>query len=367
MGSVRRRLLLTSYPGDGGVGRHVADLAEGVLRAGWTIGLACPEGSELWRALAEHDHVELHALRGADGPPGSETLDLALFAKLARGADVIHAHSSKAGFLTRLAAALTGRRGRTVFSPHAWSFWYGSRAIGRLYLALERAAAAWCRLIVTVSEAERDAGLRAHVGDPESYQVILNGIELERYAAPPAPIPGRVLFVGRLAAQKRPDIALRAFAQVARRHPEARLDLVGEGPLRQEVEALIASLDLGGVVRLLGRRTDLPALLANAHCLVLTSDYEGCPLSVLEAMAAGVPVVTTKVGGVPELVADGRTGLLVPRRRPDELATALSRLLDDAAWAAALGVAGRSVARERFSRERMVAQTIAVYDRVIAA
>ena len=101
----------------------------------------------------------------------------------------------------------------------------------------------------------------------------------------------------------------------------------------------------------------MPDLLAQAACVVLASDYEGCPLSVLEAMAAGVPVVATSVGGVPEVVRDGVTGILAEPGRPDGLARGLAELLGDEARAVELGRAGRELARERFSREQMAAAT----------
>jgi glycosyltransferase involved in cell wall biosynthesis len=354
---------LTSYPPDGGVARVVIDLAEGVLARGWTVDVACPAGSDQWAALGNRDGVRLHALRAPHGRPGpGDTLDLPLLVRLVRRADVVHAHASKAGFLTRLAAALTGHRSRTVFSPHAWSFWSATGGRRRFYAELERASARWCRWIVAVSFAERDAGLRTGVGTPEQYRVIQNGIDLQRFDGAPEPVPGRVLFVGRLAPQKRPDVAVRAFVEVLQRHPQARLDVAADGPLRDDVAELVATLGAGNAVRLLGRRDDVPGLLAQAQCTLLTSDYEGLPLAVLESMAAGVPAVATSVGGVPELVVDGITGLLVPPGDPHAAAAALDRLLADPLFARQLGETARELVRSRHSRGRMVSETASLYD-----
>jgi glycosyltransferase involved in cell wall biosynthesis len=117
----------------------------------------------------------------------------------------------------------------------------------------------------------------------------------------------------------------------------------------------------------MGPREDVPALLSQATCLLLTSDYESCPYTVIEAMAAGVPVVATRVGGVPELVEDGVSGLLVEPGRPESIAVAIGELLADPDRARQLGSAGRRLARERFSVERMVSETVALYEELAEA
>lgn len=232
------------------------------------------------------------------------------------------------------------------------------------YRALERAAARWCHAIIALSEYERDAGLEAGVGEAAQYRVIPNGVELERFGADPEPVPGRILMVGRLAAPKRHDLVVKAMVEVGRRRPEAELYLVGDGPRRAEIEELVRGLGLQARVHLLGSRDDVPQLLCKADCVLLSSDYEGCPLSVIEAMAAGVPVVASRLGGLREIIEHGVTGLLVEHDRPELLAEALEELFADQERARRLGEAGRKVAAKRFSRERMVAETFALYEEV---
>ena len=362
--SARRRILLSAYPPDGGVTRQIVDVVNGLDPQRWHVDLACPEGSEPWEELAGREGVVRHALAPGKEPRPSDVLDLRLLLRLAHRADVIHAHASKSGILTRFAAALRGRRRNAVFTPHAWSFWRPGRA-PELWLRRERRAAHWCRAIVAVSEHERDAALAARVGRADQYRVIPNGVDLGHFGEP-APEPGRILTVGRLAPPKRPDVAVRALAALRRSHPEATLDVVAHGPQLAETEALVAELGLGDAVRLLGKRDDVPELLSRAQCFLLTSDYEGCPYTILEAMAAGVPVVTTRAGGLAEVVRDGETGLLADLGSPDSVAAALAYVLDDPARARALGEAGRARAREGYSLERMVRETTDLYEAVAA-
>jgi len=365
--SARPRLLLTGYPPDGGVARHIADLVAGLDPNAWEIDVACLPDSEPAHLLAECPNVTLHHLQGTHGRPGPGDLrDLPLLSRLVTTADVVHAHSAKAGFLVRLVAAARGARRRTLYTPHAWSFWAAAGTEARFYLGLERLAAHWCRTIVAVSEAECSAGIESGIGARSQYRVIPNGIDVDRFAVPRRPVAGRILWVGRLAPPKRPDVAVQALALLTRPRPEARCDFVGDGQLRSSVESQAVAANLGGVVRLLGARNDVPELLSRAACLLLTSTYEGCPLAVLEAMAAGVPVVAEAVGGVPELVVHSETGILVEPGRPDLVASALSELLADPAKAEALGLGGRRRARALFTRERMVAATAALYDEIVS-
>ena len=361
----RRSLLIASQPVTGGVARHVLDVVTSLDPERYEIDVACPPGAGLWNELEGRDGVRLHALTAARAPSPADLGSLARLLPLVRRADVIHGHSAKAGFLVRAAAKATGRRRACVFTPHAWSFWANDAGAPRLYRTLERTAARWCRTIMVGSEAERRAGLAAGVGRAEQYRVVPNGVDLERFSATPDPVPGRVLVVGRLSAQKRPDVALRAAAALRPRMPELELHLVGTGPQREEVVALAAELGLEDVVRLLGGRDDVPELLSQAACVLSTSDYEGCPLAVLEAMAAGATVVASAVGGVPEVIEHGRTGLLFEPGDPEAAAAAVATVLNDPATGRRLADAGRAEARRRFGRERMAAEVEAIYDELL--
>ena len=357
----RIRLLLAAQPHDGGVARHLVTLVRALPAERFDVDVACPRGSLTWTSL-ERSGVALHAIESHREPRAGDARSWATLLRLAGGADVIHVHSAKAGFLGRLAAATRGRRRACLFTPHGWSWWATDGAEARLYVSLERLAAHWCRTIVALSTDERDAGLAARVGAPSKYRVIPNGVPLERFALPRRPVRGRILMVGRLAPPKRPDLAIRAFTSVRERIPEAELHVVGDGPLREEAEALAVQLGLAGSVRFLGNREDVPELLAEAECALLASDYEGCPLAVVEAMAASVAVVATEVGGVGELVRPGVTAVVARKGDAEALARGLLDALSDPERAAVLGAEGRLLAQEELSLDRMVGRLVGLYE-----
>ena len=169
----------------------------------------------------------------------------------------------------------------------------------------------------------------------------------------------------RLTAQKGVSIGLQAFAAIAHAFPQAILLIAGEGPERSELERTAAELGLSGSVRFLGWRADSGRILAVLDLLMAPSRWEGFGLVVLEAMARGVPVLATRVGALPEIIADGETGLLVAAGDVGALAAALGKLLGDAGLRARLGAAGRARARREFRLERMAEETLGFYEEVV--
>lgn len=170
-----------------------------------------------------------------------------------------------------------------------------------------------------------------------------------------------LLHVGRFAPQKNHLFLIEAFALAAKEHPTMQLWLVGDGPLRPAVEKAVVEVRLEGKVSFLGIRDDVPKLLAASDVLVLSSDYEGVPLTVLEAMAAGKPVIATAVGGVPELVEDEVTGILVPPRNPEALARGILRLARDPDLRQRMGKAAQERALARFDISRTAREYEALY------
>jgi len=276
-----------------------------------------------------------------------------------RKPDVAQINSSKAGVLARLALARTGVR--TVFTAHGWAFSGRAGAAGAVYTTAERAVAPLSDAIVCVSNHDLQLAHERHIVPRGGLQVIHNGIDAPS-VLPPRRLPGDRLVLGctaRLAPPKDLITLLEALARPGCERWDLRV--FGDGPDRAAIEARRGELGLGGRVTLLGNRDDVAAQLADCDAFALISDWEGLPYSILEAMAAGLPVLATAVGGVSDLVVRGVTGELVPPRDP----TAAARVL--AAWAAEpallgeLGAGAHARARSSFSREQMVGRYDALF------
>jgi len=203
--------------------------------------------------------------------------------------------------------------------------------------------------VIYTSAADRDADGRKGV-------VVPLGIDLDRLAVERRP-EGIVGTVARLVEQKGIDTLIAAVPRVLESHPSTRFVVVGEGPLRASLEEAAAGLP----VELLGERDDVPEQLARFDVFALASRFEGLCLAVIEAQAAGVPVVATPVGGIVETVVDGETGLTIPVDDPAALAGAIVRLLDDRPLADRLAAEARERVRARFSIDTMVAETLRLY------
>jgi glycosyltransferase involved in cell wall biosynthesis len=277
---------------------------------------------------------------------------------------LVHVNSAKAAALGRLAAWLAGVPIR-VYTVHGWAFLAHGGLAAAAYRWVERALRPLTTVTVCVSENERQAGLAARACDERTTIVIRNGVNTRALqVAGPKTATARLVMVGRLQAPKDPITLLRALALLPALELEAVL--VGDGPERSAVEEEIRRLGLGSAVRLLGERTDVPELLATADVFVLSTWSEGLPLSVLEAMAAGLPVIASNVGGIPELVSDGVSGVLVPPGDPDALAEAIERLVGDRFLAQKLGHAGRRRVAESFDLEAVREAHLALYRRLLA-
>ena len=285
--------------------------------------------------------------------------------------DIVHTHTAKAGVLGRLAAA-TCRVPVRVHTFHGHVLHgYFKRWVTRLVRIVEGLLARRTTALVAVGERVRDELLGAGIGRSDQYVVIPPGVALE---ARPDRVSARnglglplnrplVLFVGRLTAVKRPDRLIEAMALVLDTRPDAVLAIAGEGELLEETRS--RAEPLGESVRFLGWQRDIAGLYAAADCMVLTSDNEGMPVTLIEAAMAGVPSVTTDVGSAREVVLDGVTGLVVA---PSAAAVAdgLVRLLDND-LRHRMGAAARARAEAEFDTRRLITDHESLYERLVAA
>lgn len=289
--------------------------------------------------------------------------------------EIVHTHTSKAGALGRLAAWLTGVP-VVVHTPHGHIF-YGhfGRFASRIFLWIERALTKQTQRVIALTEAERDETLSCGVGRAEQFAVAPSGIDLARFRAAASAgrsrpdwlgCPSDALVIGSvgwLTEVKGHRFLIEAFAKLKPNHPRLHLAIVGSGELREPYVALAARLGLRDSIHLLGDRQDIPACLACMDLFVLPSLNEGMGRALIEAMAAGLPVVASRVGGVPAIVEDRRTGLLVPAGDAGALASALGELLDRPAWAKELGSAASRSIGDRFGADAMVREIESVYDK----
>jgi glycosyltransferase involved in cell wall biosynthesis len=288
---------------------------------------------------------------------------------------IVHTHTSKPGVVGRLAATLTGVPA-IIHTAHLFPFHEETGRIATAaYVGAERLAARWCDRIVTVSEFHRDWALRVGIGRPEQVIAIPNGAPSERARSTRSRAEVRaelgigdgfmMLSTGRLAEQKGLEYLIRAAALLRGDMPSAKIVLAGDGPLRLELARLISDLGLEDTVALLGFRSDVADLLAASDLVVLPSLWEGLSISLLEAMAAGKPVVTTMVGSNREVTNDGETAVLVPPKDPLSLAAAIRSLATDGARLAELGRKGQEAQRERYTLPRMLDAYLNEYDRLL--
>jgi glycosyltransferase involved in cell wall biosynthesis len=228
--------------------------------------------------------------------------------------------------------------------------------------------------IICVSSTAR-ATFRMSAADTSRYRIVPNGIP------PCAPLPRShntvrerlqlhevplILTVGRFTEQKQHTVLLQAMPRVQRQCPSAHLLLVGCGPLETRLRNQGRSLGIGDRVRFLGAREDVPELLAAADAFCLPSHFEGHPLALMEAMAAGLPVVATRAAGITDVIKNGETGILVPVGDPVALSAALIRVLSNEALGRALGQRGQSEISRHFTAEHMAKRTMAVYRELLS-
>jgi len=360
--------ILSSF-GMGGQERVAFDLAASQLRAGWRVSAVSlappPDGplaAEFRAAGAEVDRV-------SRPKPG---VDPVLVLRLARwlrkhNVELAHTHNRMALIYGAPAARLSGAA--VVHTKH------GNNPRGGARLMLAKAAGRFVHAFVAVSDETAEFARKRNEIDERRLLVIPNGIELGRFHPEPAarervrrelgiaPDAWVVGTAGRIAAEKNHALLVRAMAPLV--GPNLRLVIAGDGPLLAELTELVRTLGLTRTVHLLGARSDVPDVLNAMDVLAMSSETEGLPLVVLEAMATGLPVVSTAVGGIPNVIEEGQTGFLVPRGDEQGLRDRIVKLHAAPAETRACGARARATAVTKYSGERMQRDYLELYARVL--
>jgi len=290
--------------------------------------------------------------------------------------DILHTHTSKAGILGRLAGRLCRVR-NIIHTPHGHIFYgYFGRIRTWFFFQIERLASHLCDRIITITSLEKRDYIRLKVAKEDKLIPIHCGINLKEYVESDSEsidikrelmIDQTTLligWVGRLEAVKGCFDFLDACKMAEKDFPMARFLMVGDGALRKEIEAEVRKGTLNNKFFILGYRKDIPRIMKGIDIFCLTSLNEGLGIVLIEAMAAGKAVIATDVGGVSEVILDGKTGILVPPGNPEAVAIAIKRLLSDTGLRSSLGRAGRERAR-LFDREEMIEKTLSLYEELI--
>jgi glycosyltransferase involved in cell wall biosynthesis len=382
----RLKVLQVAEATTAGVGRHLLDLSAAILAAGHDLRVACPAVRE----GAQHDVSLVERLREAGIPvhivpmrrgihPLADLRSAISLLNLIRALepDLVHAHSSKAGALGRLvsrAARGGGARPITVYTPNAFAF-SGARSWGarQLFRGIER----WLGwhatdALICVSRSELDQA-RSHAITAQARMVLIeNAIDVGRFAVVGDPAKAKVAlgldsrrpvvgFIGRLSRQKGVNHFVEAAIIVLEAAVDAQFLLVGEGEMWPELQKRVRKSRVEDSVLMIGHRTDIETVMAALDIFVLPSLYEGLPYTLMEAMAAGRPVIATRVRGNRDLIVDGENGLLVPPGDPAALAESVIHLLSAPQERKRLADGAQAAARMRPGPQEMAARVIDLY------
>ncbi len=279
--------------------------------------------------------------------------------------DLVHLHSSKAALLGRIAAWLS--KVPAIVTVHGWPFVHPQSKVSKaIYFILERSMVALTAKFITVSKVDYDIALQQLKVLPQQLILIHNGIENDQSFAPVKSDTIKkgcsIISVARFETQKDHRTLLFALQQI--KHIPWQLRLIGSGPLLAEIKQLAGQLGMSEKVEFLGERSDVAELLTQADLFVLLSHWESLPISIIEAMRAGLPVIASNVGGITELVDDGVSGLVVSAGNIPEASDALRSLITDPALRQSMSEASKQKFSQHFTADLMLSKTLACYHHV---
>jgi glycosyltransferase involved in cell wall biosynthesis len=373
----------------GGPAIHVANLAAGLETRGYHTTLVAgslARGEDSMAFVAERLGVEVVDIPDMqrEVAPFHDVRSIRRLTALMRAErpHILHTHTAKAGALARAAALAAGRARPPIvvhtFHGHVLKGYFGPGRTA-FFKQVERSLARYSDVLVAVSPEVRDELVEHGVAPMEKFTVIRLGIPLaDRLGDASAGLDYRVLYgipqdafvvgwVGRMTGVKDTDAVLEILRATRERDIDAVLCMVGDGPDRERLEQVAHDLGIARSTYFVGYQTDIAGYYRLFDAFVLPSVNEGTPVSAIEALASGTPVVATRVGGVPDVVTDGVDGFLVPPRDTDAAADRLAQLARDPELRARLGETGRANAQARYSVERLVDDVDRLYRELLAA
>lgn len=368
---MRIAFVITRSDEIGGAHIHVRDLAKWLQDQGHEV-CVFVGGDDIFSEELRGNAVPVSELKHMKRPI-SPLNDLFAIQELERrlknfSPEIVAAHSAKAGMITRIACFKA--KIPCVYTAHGWSYIAGSKGVSKqIFRTLERVLAPLSGRIVTVCKADFDFALTEKICSREKITTIHNGMpavdseSIDSSSVPNADSP-TIIMVARFEEPKDHETLIKALSDL--KDLPWNLQLVGDGPLTDQVKAMVAKHALDERVYFLGRRQDIAALLANAEIFTLISDAEGFPMSILEAMRAGLPVISTNVGGTKESVIDRETGYVINPRDHVTLSARLRELLESPELRRKLGRKGLLLFENEFTFENMASTTLALYQEILS-
>lgn len=357
----------------GGAQQVCYDIVTNLDKEKFSVEVACAPGGELINRLEEHGIVvhKIDSLKRDISPVNDLKALFALYRLIRKGSyDIVHCHSTKAGLLGRIAAWLA-RTPKRFFTVHGWGF-YNTEEYGyiqRLLILFEKISGWVSTKVICVSKQVKEDGLKRKIAPEAKFTLIRNGTawnssKQEGTLRKEIEVDDKdILFgmVARLSYPKNPLLFLQGAEKVVADNDLAKFVLIGDGPFYKDCEEFVVEKGLRENVYLLGFRKNARQLFPDFDIFVLTSQFEGLPMTIIEAMFAGLPIIATDVGGVNELVEEGRNGLLTEPHNVDQLARKMMYLIENPEKRINMGKESHKTANENFTITKMIQEYEKLY------
>lgn len=353
----------------GGASVHLLDLAKGMINQGHQVHILVG-GEGAFTEELKKNNINFSSLKHLKREIAL-THDVLGFWEVKKylkqlKPDVVHCHSSKAGLLGRLAAKSLNLP--VVFTAHGWAFTEGiSPNKQKIYAQIEKFLIKFSDHIITVSEFDRIYGFNFGVGSPDKVTTVHNGIPLQDSQSTEVKQvdqPCRIIMVARFDDQKDQITLIQALGLL--KNKNFVMEFIGSGPTLEFCKEEVNKLGLANKIKFLGQQRNVKDFLNNSDIFVLSTNYEGFPLTILEAMRAKLPVIATNVGGNNESIMGEKTGFLTKKNDVQDLSRALSTLIDDKNLAVEMGKQGYERFMTEFTHDLMLKKILKIYTEVVA-